>query len=133
MYIGFVPFIAGFVGILGYVALRLIEVRRGKRFFEPSRQRLDAFSEELYRLAVFGELPTAYRARFRSLIHTASHTLVSGAVALLRAVERPLSRLRHRLRTTRPENGKGHNPSPFIQKMADSGPNGAEKPDDSVS
>lgn len=117
MTLGITLFALGVLGTISLVLLRTVEVRRGKRFAEPARAYLDRVASRLYRLLVFGEIPTTYRSwaleRFRALTHRS----VVFLVGFLRAVERPLSRLNHRLRASRQAAQPSRDPSPFLKDI----------------
>ncbi|MEK7613513.1 MAG: hypothetical protein AAB439_01390 [Patescibacteria group bacterium] len=125
-------FLVGFIGFGFYLAVRFFEVRRGRRFFEVQRKKLDEFSVRLYRLCVFGELPTSYRLWFFKSLRHATHQGVVMLVALLRALERPLSRLNHRLRTPRVKTVEPRDPSPFLKTMADAQKKNGETQENSL-
>ncbi len=106
----------GIVGLLGLVVLRLVETKRNARFFEPSRAALDRVASRAYRLLVFGEIPTTYRAWAASRARALTHQSVVFLVGLLRSIERPLSRLNHRLRASnRSAQVPSRDPSPFLK------------------
>ena len=132
MSLGLIPFLAGLVSLVGYSVFRFYEARRRERFFESSRKKLDSFSIELYRLAVFGELPAVYRVSLRNALHVVTHASVNRAVKLLRAVERPLSRLSYRLRITRMKDVEHRDPSPFLKNITGTKEKNGETAPDSI-
>lgn len=129
MFSGLIPFFSGVVFIGLFIILRVFEVRRGKRVFEHFRSHLDAFSTRLYRLFVFGEIPSTYRNFLSSTARSVFHQVVVLLVRLLRALERPLSRLNYRMRSTRGKDEQ-REPSPFLKDIGTS--KNGEKPPDSL-
>lgn len=125
-------FITGVAGLFVYGAFRFFEVRRTRRLLEPLRARFDVFSARLYRLFVFGEIPTTYRAWLLKALRAFTHRMVVVLVALLRAIERPLSRLNHRLRTPRVDNTVARDPSPFLKQIQSVGKEHSQSSPDSV-
>ena len=94
------------------------ESRAGARRLEAQRARLDALALSLYRAVVHGEVPHRYRAHLAMSARTALHRAVVMLVALLRAIERPLSRMAHRIPTAHPVSRQ---PSPFLKHMSEAG------------
>jgi len=125
-------FLVGIIGLVLYVLLRVFEVRRGARFSEQVRVQSDRLSTRLYRLAVFGELPSSYRSWFLKEFRTFTHRVVVFLVATLRAIERPLSRLNHRLRAPYVKKTPPADTSPFLKTMSDTTKHHGEKPPSSV-
>ena len=132
MLFGVVPFVLGLSGIVLYALWRSIEIRRQSRAFEATRARLDVFATRLYRLFVFGELPATYRARLAKFAQSVAHSTVMFLVSMLRAVERPLSRLSHRMRVIRAKENKPPDSSSFLKTLSSSKRKDGEKPTDSV-
>lgn len=125
-------FLAGLLGLSLYSAVRFFEVRHGKRVGEDVRRFLDRVSARLYRLFVFGEIPTAYRTWVLTALRAGTHRTVVFLVSLLRALERPLSRLNHRLRTPRVEVPARRDPSPFLKTIHEATKGNGKKTPDSV-
>lgn len=122
-------FILGTVGTIAFIGTRLIEERRGARFFDAARLKLDKGAAKMYRVMVFGEIPRGYRKTLFSFINTFLHKAVRALVLGLRALERPLVRLSHRMRVSARE-PKGE-PSAFLKTIRPSEGDG-KKPEDSV-
>lgn len=118
MTLGMTLFALGVFGTVSLVVLRTVEVGRGKRFADPARSYLDRVASRLYRLLVFGEIPTTYRSWALEQFRALTHRSVVFLVGFLRAVERPLSRLNHRLRASRQATQSSRDPSPFLKDIA---------------
>lgn len=102
MLIGGIPFVAGLVGLIGFGIVRMWEERRGTRIFARSRAALDRVTASAYRLLVTGDISHEYRVHLIKSIRTFVHQGVVLLVTFLRAIERPLSRLSHRMRVHEP-------------------------------
>lgn len=131
--VGVTLFIGGFVGLTLYTVFLVWEQSRGERVFATFRARCDEAASNTYRTLVFGELPRTYRSHMvlqgRKLIHDGIHSLA----ALLRAVERPLSRTSRRMQHAHEaENGEARTPSPFLKDIADERKKNGKNPQDSV-
>ena len=113
--IGLIPFIIGLLGTISFVFFRLWEVRRTRRFFENYRALLDRMTERLYGILVFGEIPRHYRTRLALVVRSLSHRAVHSAVLALRALERPLARVSHRMRMSAAESER--EPSDFLKTI----------------
>jgi hypothetical protein len=97
-----IPLVASILLLGAFVAFRLWEEKRGRKFFAGVRADGDEIVTDLYRAAVMGNIPHRYREMFLTFLHNATHTAVVLAVASLRAIERPLSRFSYRLRQRGP-------------------------------
>lgn len=115
MAFGLIPFSVGLVLAVLFVALRLWEVRRGSRFFESFRRALDRRAVALYRTLVFGEMPRRWRESLARFGNRVLHRSVRALVAGLRAIERPLSRMSHRMRTNAQSGTR--EPSEFLKTI----------------
>lgn len=122
MTLGITLLVLGLLGVLSLILLRTVEVGRGARFFEKTRASADRVASRLYRLLVFGEIPTTYRSWALEQFRALTHRSVVFLVGFLRAVERPLSRLNHRLRASRQSTLPSRDPSPFLKDITPGAP-----------
>ncbi|PIR84958.1 hypothetical protein COU15_03330 [Candidatus Kaiserbacteria bacterium CG10_big_fil_rev_8_21_14_0_10_45_20] len=113
--LGFIPFITGLIGITAFVLFRLWEAQRTERFFEQARKSLDSVAERLYRVMVFGEIPRHYRTKTATVLRFFSHHAIHTAVLALRSIERPLTRMSHRMRMSSSESKQ--EPSDFLKTI----------------
>ncbi|OGG43999.1 hypothetical protein A2841_03770 [Candidatus Kaiserbacteria bacterium RIFCSPHIGHO2_01_FULL_48_10] len=120
-------FLTSLVLIGVFVALHVWESKRQKRLFEHTRSVWDVRLMRLYHAAVSGNIPTEWRKTARVLLHTVTHSLVVFLVETLRAIERPLAQLSHRLRTHAPS-GNGKEVSPFLKTLSPEKKNESEEP-----
>lgn len=125
-------FLIGMIGLGVYSVTRVIEARRGKRFFETFRVRVDMIATRLYRLSVFGEVPATYRTWLSEQVRALFHKAVVLLVGVLRAIERPLSRMNHRLRATQVKYDTTRTPSPFLKTMVEAQKKDGESKENSV-
>lgn len=125
-------FLIGMIGLGAYSVTRFVEARQGKRFFEATRTRLDVIATRLYRLSVFGEVPATYRTWVSEHMRALFHKTVVLLVALLRAIERPLSRMNHRLRRAQTTQDTPRVPSPFLKTMVEAQKKDGESKENSV-
>lgn len=119
-------FVVGFLGVVLFAMLRFFEEKRGQRFFADARNKLDAITTNAYRTVVVGELPHGYRVRLSQIAHNAVHAVVVFAASTLRHIERSLSRVSHRMRSTRAKNGNARDPSPFLKTITPEKKNGSD-------
>jgi len=111
-----VLFFSSLVLFTAFAALKVWEERKGARILEPMRASLDAQLPRIYQAAVMGSLPTSWRHAVAVFAHDATHRAVVFLVEVLRAVERPLTRISFRMRIQKPSaNGKGI--SPFLKSI----------------
>lgn len=115
MTVGLVLFILSAILMCAFIAFKVFEMRRGVRFFDAPRKRLDRWSLRLYRTFVFGEIPRQYRASVSVFLTLVLHRGIRLLVHTLRAAERPLTRASHRLRTRVQQEGR--EPSEFLQTI----------------
>ena len=125
-------FLIGIIGLGAYSIVRIVEARRGKRFFEAFRVRLDTMATRLYRLSVFGEVPATYRTWVSDRVRSLFHKIVVLLVGALRAIERPLSRMNHRLRVTQTTRDSTRTPSSFLKTMVEAQKKDGESKENSV-
>lgn len=125
-------FLIGMIGLGAYSVARVIETRRGRRFFETFRVRVDMIATRLYRLSVFGEIPATYRMWVSEQVRALFHKTVVFLVGVLRAIERPLSRMNHRLRATQVARDTTRTPSPFLKTMVEAQKKDGESKENSV-
>lgn len=118
MLAGMIPFIVGALGIVLFVAFRFFESGREHRFFAHQRKMLDTVTTRVYRTLVLGELPHSYRQLFIDAVRGALHSVVLVVVSVLRKIERPLSRMSHRMRAPRTKNGESRDPSAFLKTIS---------------
>lgn len=121
-----IPLVTSIVLLGAFVAFRLWEEKRGKKFFADARAEGDEIVSDLYRAAVMGNIPHRYRHMLLAFLHNLTHAGVVLAVAVLRAIERPLSRFSYRLRQRAPGVTKKE-PSAFLKTIT------PEKKDDANS
>lgn len=114
--IGGIVFLVGVVGLLLFPGVLMFEAHRGTRFFDTGRARLDRITRRAYRMLVFGEIPHTYRFYLVRTFRLVTHRVIVGAVSLLRALERPLSRMSHRMRRSNEVTLRA--PSPFLQTIS---------------
>ncbi|MBY0538828.1 hypothetical protein K2P56_00140 [Patescibacteria group bacterium] len=111
-----IPLVSSIVLLAGFVAFRVWEEKRGRKFFASERAEADAIVSDLYRALVMGNIPQKYREMFLAFVHNATHMIVVLAVSTLRAIERPLSRFSYRLRQRAP-GVIGKEPSAFLKTL----------------
>ncbi len=99
------------------------ETSRSIRLFKETRAVWDVRVLSVYRAVVSGGIPTEWRMGARALLHAATHSLVVFLVESLHAIERPLIKLSHRLRTHTPS-GNGKAVSPFLKTLTPEKKNG---------
>ena len=115
MYLGIIPFVLGLAGLVGFWFVREREEQRGTRLAESHRATLDRVVAEAYHTLVAGDALHTHRLRFFALVHNVSHRVVIALVAALRAVERPLARVSHRMRMEPPKSPR--EPSEFLKTI----------------
>ncbi len=102
-----VPFAAGLLMLGAFIGFVSWERRRGLKVYAEFRERADRRISKLYRMFVLGQVPIEWRHAFLTVMHLSVHRIVVLLVETLRAIERPLTRLSHYLRTRSPSaNGK---------------------------
>lgn len=99
-----------------FVLFRVHEEKRGARYFDAYRTHADELAAHIYRLLVMGQIPREWRTTLMSVTTRGLHRLVVLTVELLRAIERPLTRLSHRMRTAVPAKSK-ENVSEFLKTL----------------
>ncbi len=102
------------LGIL--IGVRAVEERRGIRVFQDVRSRYDRRIAEAYTRIVANDFPIEIRQNVSHALHWLSHRIVVLAVEMVRAIERPLTRLSYRLRTRAPK-PSGKDVSPFLRTI----------------
>lgn len=106
--------------LAGFLAATNYERRRGARYFEVHRARLDAHIARLAFIATHVDYPAFLRDTSRELAERSVHALASASLIFVRFVERLLTRavkyLRGRRQTPPP---KGENASAFVNTLAD--------------
>ncbi len=112
-----ITFLISLVLLVGFVLFRLGEEKKGVMLWREMRQSTDAAVSDAYRKAVMGNLPSNWRVAFMSFAHQVSHAAVVLTVELLRAIERPLLRLSHRMRRGGAPTGTGKEPSEFLKTI----------------
>lgn len=109
--------LASLVLLSGYVVYRLWEEKRGVKIWARARESADVFVSDTYRKAVTGNIPSDWRDAFLKFMHQLSHAAVVLTVEVLRAIERPLLRLSHRMRRGGAPTGTGKEPSEFLKTI----------------
>jgi len=110
-------FLVAFTLLAMFIAFRVFEEKRQVRLWGKARRALDEKVTEAYEAAVTGSIPRHYRIRFLAFLQQAFHELVLFLVAMLRAIERPLTRLSYRMRMAA-SNTKKKEVSPFLKTIA---------------
>ncbi len=104
----------------GFFALAAHEARRGRRYFETYRARLDREADRIAFIAAHVDFPAFLRDVSREAVERAAHELASLSLIAVRFVERVLTRAVKQLRVRRqlppslPENR-----SSFVETLAD--------------
>lgn len=111
-----IPLVTSILLLGAFVMFRMWEEKRGKKFFASVRAEGDEIVSDLYRAAVMGNIPHRYRHMLIAFLHNLTHAGVVLAVAVLRAIERPLSRFSYRLRQRAPSITKKE-PSAFLKTI----------------
>jgi len=111
-----ITFFVSLVLMIAYVLFRMEEEKRGVKVWAHAREEADQHVLHAYRTAVMGDIPHHFRTEFLKLGHAISHAIVVLAVQVLRAIERPLSRLSHQMRRNAPV-GNGKEPSQFLKTI----------------
>ncbi len=120
MALGFIPFVVGLLGLVAYLVFRYIEIQKEIRLFEKERTRLDSFSNHLYRLFVFGDIPVSYRIALIERGRKFLHGIIVVLVSRVRSLERILSRINHRMRVTHKKETELRDPSVFLKTISES-------------
>jgi hypothetical protein len=100
--IAVIPFFSALVLLAGFIAFHAWELKQGKRLFGAYRTELDEKVSHFYQALVTSDIPTSWRLAVLHFFHVIAHSIVVISVEVLRAVEQPLSRLSHRMRTRPP-------------------------------
>ena len=111
-----IPFFSALVLLAGFIALHVWELKRGKRMFDAYRTKLDGQISRLYQTLITGDVPASWRIATLRFLHNLAHRVVVVSVEVLRAVERPLSRLSHRMRV-RPPVASGGEVSQYLKNI----------------
>ena len=112
-----ITFFITLVLLIGYVAYRIGEEKRGVKLWAKARANADAEIEHAYKSAVMGNLPSNWRIAFVQFTHQISHAVVLLSVEVLRAVERELLKISHRMRRGGVPTGTGKEPSDFLKTI----------------
>lgn len=123
---GGIIFLIGAVGFILFVVLHTWEVKSNKRLFADFRNGADAVVSRTYKTMVLGEVPHEYRVQFQKWIRNSVHKILVFLARILRAIERPLSRLGHRVREVDIKNG-GREPSSYLKTLKPSAKSTPEK------
>ncbi len=113
-------FFGAFVLLALFIVFRVQEEKKGVRIFAEARAKADTQVLKAYRGAVAGTIPQHYRVAVVLFFRHTLHQLVLLTVTGLRAAERPLTRLSHRMRMATPAS-KGKEPSAFLKTIAERG------------
>lgn len=103
--------------LVAYVLFRMGEEKRGVKLWAHARESADSAIEKAYHRAVMGNLPSNWRDAFLKFAHQLSHAGVVLTVEALRAIERPLLRLSHRMRRGGAPTATGKEPSEFLKTI----------------
>lgn len=122
-----VPFFSTLILLGAFFGFLAWERKRGVRLFDVYRSALDEKVLRSYHRLVVGEIPASWRRIAFDFLHKTAHKAVVVSVEVLRAVERPLSKLSHRMRT-RPPSVEGKEVSAFLKNIAPEKKNGATPP-----
>ncbi len=87
---------------LTYLGLWM-ERAAGKKVFSETRAGFDNAIAAFFNSAVLGGVPNEWRDQFVKSTHDVIHLMVQVGVSVLRALERPLSRLSYRMRMRQPQ------------------------------
>ena len=112
-----IPFFSALALLVSFFAFHAWETKRKKRLFDAYRTELDAKVSRFYRMLVMGEVPASWRMAAIVFFHKTAHRAIIFSVETLRAIERPLSRLSHYMRT-RPPSTNAQEVSPFLKNIA---------------
>ena len=112
---------AAFILFIAFIGMLVIEVRRGRRFFEVYRLRLDRFVGQGMLLVEHVDLAGFIREESIRLLRRATHDMARFGLTSIRAIERLLIRLVQRLRAaesqlTRPTQESTRS---FVRTMAE--------------
>ncbi len=121
-----ITFFITLVLLIGYVLYRIGEEKRGIKLWAHARESADAEITSAYKNAVMGNLPSNWRNTFVLFARRVSHAAVVLAVEALRAVERELLKISHRMRRGGAPTGTGKEPSEFLKTIT---PDKKETPD----
>lgn len=112
-----IPFFSALILLAGFIAFHAWETKQGKRFFSSYRSGLDEKVSHVYHNLVVSEIPQSWRVAVIVFLHAVTHKIVVASVELLHAIERPLSRLSHHMRTRPPTMEKGE-VSTYLKNIA---------------
>jgi hypothetical protein len=111
-----ITFFVSLVLLVGFIAFRFFEERRGVRVWAHARTEADVVVAAAYQSAVTGNIPSEYRDATLHFLHALAHDLIVFLVEGLRAIERPLMRLSYRMRRSAPA-AHGHEPSAYLKTI----------------
>jgi len=111
-----IPFFSALALLGAFFGFRAWEMKRGTRLFDTFRAKIDVYASRAYATMVTGQIPPAWRITIVVVLHNVVHRAVVFSVETLRNIERPLTRLSHRLRTRAPS-ANGHEVSPFLKNI----------------
>lgn len=123
MVVSTILFGAGLLGLVGFWYLRVWEERRGARLMASPRAAWDARFAKAHEAMVRGDFARTARAALLAALHSLSHRALASLVALLRAIERPLARISHRMRVP-PPTSPPREPSEFLKTITPDKQNG---------
>lgn len=115
--IGGVIFLIGIIGLASILIVRAVEVRNQKRFLSDFRDTADQKVSDVYKTLVLGEIPQEYRVTLQKWMRDMTHSTIVFLARILRAVERPLSRLGHRVRQSDID-GARREPSHYLRTIS---------------
>lgn len=112
-----ITFFISLVLLLAFFVFRSWEEKRGVRVFASVRRGLDETVRDIYQGAVTGSIPAHYRVALITSLRHRAHETVLLLVDVLRAIERPLTRLSYRMRMANP-NAPKREVSSFLQTIS---------------
>jgi hypothetical protein len=98
----FISLAIGILLFVGFLAVVMYETRRGKRFFEPLRRRLDRQVRLGIFVLTYVDWKGFFRHLFQSLFARMAHDVAHMFLVVVRVVERQLTSVVRYLRDRRP-------------------------------
>lgn len=111
--------VVAFLLLLGFFAMTWYEERKGARFLEADRARLDAEVMRATSFASTVDFNAFIKGETRRAITHLGHSLVSLSLQAVRAAERLLTRLFRYLRTMHPIDATPSEARPFLKTLSD--------------